>query len=152
MDTLTKRERSRLMSKVLGRGNRSTEIRLAILFRRHKVTGWRRHFLIRTSSVKVAAAAKKIREEMRVRPDFVFPKHKLALFVDGCFWHGCPRHATQPKGNAAFWRNKLSRNKARDRRVNRTLRSAKWRVVRIWECSLRRRPEACIRRIQRALV
>jgi hypothetical protein len=44
---------------------------------------------------------------MKVRPDFVFPKIRLTLFVDGCFWHGCPKHAMQPKGNAAFWRRKL---------------------------------------------
>ena len=71
-----------------------------------------------------------------MRPDFVFLKSRTALFVDGCFWHGCPKHATKPRGNAAFWRKKLAGNKARDRRVNRTLRSAHWRVVRIWECDL----------------
>jgi DNA mismatch endonuclease (patch repair protein) len=57
--------------------------------------------------------------------------------VDGCFWHGCPKHATRPKNNRAFWRRKLSANKARDRLVNRTLRRAGWRVLRIWEHSLR---------------
>jgi DNA mismatch endonuclease (patch repair protein) len=88
---------------------------------------------------------------VRVRPDFIFPKHRLAVFVDGCFWHGCPGHGTQPKGNAAFWKRKLTGNQARDRRVNRALRSAGWRVVRIWECTLKRHPLNCLRRIQRGL-
>jgi DNA mismatch endonuclease (patch repair protein) len=73
----------------------------------------------------------------RVKPDFVFPKLKLALFVDGCFWHGCPKHATKPVNNRAFWQRKLAGNKTRDRVVNRALRRAGWRVIRIWECDLR---------------
>ncbi len=77
----------------------------------------------------------------RVRPDFVFPKLRLAVFVDGCFWHGCPRHATKPRHNAAFWRRKLAANRTRDRRVNRTLRAAGWRVLRIWEHELAKRNE-----------
>jgi DNA mismatch endonuclease (patch repair protein) len=85
-----------------------------------------------------------------VRPDFVFPSLKLAVFVDGCFWHGCPRHATKPKNNAAFWRKKLAANQARDRLVTRVLRSRGWRVLRIWEHELTRRHEArCVRRIRR---
>jgi DNA mismatch endonuclease (patch repair protein) len=59
------------------------------------------------------------------------------VFVDGCFWHGCPRHGTQPKGNAAFWRAKLRRNRERDRRDTRNLRRAGWRVLRLWEHALR---------------
>ena len=90
---------------------------------------------------------------MRVRPDFVFPKLKLALFVDGCFWHDCPKHGTQPRGNRLFWKKKFSRNIARDRLVNRVLRRAKWRVLRIWEHELARKNETCLlRRIQRALI
>jgi DNA mismatch endonuclease (patch repair protein) len=77
-----------------------------------------------------------------VRPDFVFQKLKAAVFVDGCFWHGCPRHFIQPKGNAKFWRDKISTNRARDRMVNRTLRSMGWKVVRVWEHELRHRDEA----------
>ena len=86
-----------------------------------------------------------------VRPDFVFPKSRMAVFVDGCFWHGCPKHATKPKSNAAFWRKKISGNQIRDRRVNRALRRANWRVVRIWECALQKRSQSCLRRIRRAL-
>ena len=70
------------------------------------------------------------------------------MFVDGCFWHGCPRHGTKPKTNAAFWRDKIATNKARDRRVNRALRGRGWTVARVWEHELRRRNEAkLIRRL-----
>jgi DNA mismatch endonuclease (patch repair protein) len=74
------------------------------------------------------------------------------VFVDGCFWHACPRHATQPKGNAAFWRAKPARNQARDRLVTRTLRKAGWRVLRIWEHELAQKNEAkLLKRVQKAL-
>ena len=83
-----------------------------------------------------------------MKPDFVFQKLKVALFVDGCFWHGCPKHATWPKTRAAFWLAKIVGNKARDRRVNSALRKRGWTVVRVWEHELRRRDEAkLIRRL-----
>ena len=63
------------------------------------------------------------------------------MFVDGCFWHGCPRHATKPKNNAAFWRKKIARNIERDREVFRFLRKAGWRVLRVWEHELNRKNE-----------
>src|SRR5271167_2878563 len=86
------------------------------------------------------------------RPDFVFPKLKLAVFVDGCFWHGCPKHATQPAINRAFWKKKFARNKARDQIVNRTLRQRGWKVLRIWQHELKRKNEPRLRdRIQKAL-
>jgi DNA mismatch endonuclease, patch repair protein len=96
------------------------------------------------------------RPTFRVKPDFVFRQVRLALFVDGCFWHGCPRHCKyakwltpsvmannppSPKGKLrrtgrAFWKKKLAGNKIRDRLVTRTLRHAGWHVIRIWECEL----------------
>jgi DNA mismatch endonuclease (patch repair protein) len=86
-----------------------------------------------------------------VKPDFVLPRSTgsgirrtkpIAVFVDGCFWHGCPKHATQPKTNAKFWRDKIAGNRARDRRVNSALRKRDWTVLRIWEHELtgRNRP------------
>jgi DNA mismatch endonuclease (patch repair protein) len=88
-----------------------------------------------------------------VRPDFVFRKARLALFVDGCFWHNCPRHATKPKNNRAFWRRKLSANLKRDKLVNRALRRAGWRVVRIWEHELGVKSwERLVKRIQQGLL
>jgi DNA mismatch endonuclease, patch repair protein len=73
------------------------------------------------------------------------------IVVDGCFWPGCPKHATKPKNNAAIWHKKLEANKRWDVLVTRTMRRAGWRVVRIWECDLARRAVFCWRRIQRAL-
>jgi G:T-mismatch repair DNA endonuclease (very short patch repair protein) len=63
-------------------------------------------------------------------------KLRTVIFVDGCFWHGCPKHATKPRQNAAFWRRKLAGNQARDALVTQTLRKAGWRVLRIWEHEL----------------
>lgn len=69
----------------------------------------------------------------RVRPDIVFTRRKVAVFVDGCFWHVCPDHATYPKDNADFWSAKLARNVERDRQADAVLREAGWSVVRVWE-------------------
>jgi DNA mismatch endonuclease, patch repair protein len=147
-DIFTKAKRSEVMSRIRSRGNKGTEGALAKLLRRHKITGWRRHVQIVTSPRPSPQRG----EGVRVRPDFVFRQTRLALFVDGCFWHGCPKHGTKPKGNAAFWRRKFAGNIARDRLVTRTLRSAKWRVLRIWEHELARKHEArLLRRVQRAL-
>lgn len=133
-DIFTKAKRSEVMARIRSRGNQATEMALATFFRRNQITGWRRQVQIGTSPRPSPQRG----EGVKVRPDFVFPKLKLAVFVDGCFWHGCPRHGTQPKGNAAFWRQKLARNRARDRRVTRALRRAHWRVLRIWEHDLHR--------------
>ena len=111
----TKAKCSEVMSRIRGRGNKDTELALAKFFRTHRITGWRRN------------------QAIFGKPDFVFPKLRLAVFVDGCFWHCCPQYATKPKNNAAFWRKKLETNHARDQLVTRTLRSDGWRVLRIWE-------------------
>jgi DNA mismatch endonuclease (patch repair protein) len=128
-DIYTRAERSALMAKVRGRGNLTTEQALAKLLRAEGWSGWRRQQVVRGR----AAGG----EGFQVRPDFVFPVRRLAVFVDGCFWHGCPRHGTRPRGNAAFWRAKFRRNRARDRRDTRRLRRAGWQVLRLWEYELR---------------
>ena len=84
------------------------------------------------------------------KPDFVFPEVKIAVFVDGCFWHGCPKHANAPKNNREFWRQKIDANKKRDQKVNRRLRSEGWSVQRIWEHDIKN-PERCAKKILRAL-
>jgi DNA mismatch endonuclease (patch repair protein) len=71
-----------------------------------------------------------------VSVDFVFRRERVALFVDGCYWHACPKHGTMPAGNRAFWKAKLARNTERDRTVTRALRKAGWTVLRIWEHDL----------------
>ena len=122
------------MSRIKSKGNKKTELRLISLFRSSRITGWRRG------------------SKLHGKPDFIFSHPKLAVFVDGCFWHGCPKHGTKPKQNAKFWREKITRNKARDRKVNRLLRARGWSVLRIWEHELSRKNEArCVGRIRRAL-
>jgi DNA mismatch endonuclease (patch repair protein) len=120
-DTLTTRQRSLLMARIKSRGNRSTELRLIQIFREFGIKGWRRNLPLAGS------------------PDFVFPKFKVAVFVDGCFWHGCPMHGEIPQSNTVFWRNKISANKRRDRRAGKLLRKMGWKVVRVWEHSTRPR-------------
>lgn len=127
-DTFSKLERSRIMARVLGHGNKATEVALIEIFRQHRIVGWRR------------------RRPLFGKPDFVFPKSRLALFVDGCFWHGCRRHCRMPTTNGAYWQRKIARNIIRDRTVNGRLRQAGWRVVRIWGHSLKS-PEQIVRRI-----
>jgi DNA mismatch endonuclease (patch repair protein) len=72
-------------------------------------------------------------KQTRSRADIVFSKIKVALFVDGCFWHSCPLHGTLPKSNTEWWRAKLDANTMRDRKTNETLENAGWKVIRIWE-------------------
>ena len=125
--------RKEIMSSIRGKGNKTTELKLLALLKENRVAGWRRHFAILG------------------KPDFAFPKQKLAVFVDGCFWHGCPRCYQQPKRNTKFWKNKILVNKARDKRVSRALRSGGWSVCRIWECDLRNFPASAIAKVQRML-
>jgi len=68
-----------------------------------------------------------------VRPDIIFPTIRVAVFIDGCFWHGCPDHGTNPQRNRDYWGPKLARNRARDVAVDMGLRSAGWQVLRHWE-------------------
>lgn len=117
-DTLTAAQRSERMSRIRSRGNQSTELRLISIFRENHIVGWRRH------------------PRMTGHPDFLFRTLRIAVFVDGCFWHGCTRHGAHPRTNARFWREKIARNQARDRQVNRALRLSGWRVLRIWEHAL----------------
>ncbi|MDQ6522357.1 very short patch repair endonuclease [Nocardioides sp. LHD-245] len=71
--------------------------------------------------------------DVKARPDLVFTRAKVAVFVDGCYWHSCPEHGTQPRSNADYWTPKLARNVERDREHDAALREAGWTVVRIWE-------------------
>lgn len=129
------------MSRIRGRRNKDTELALMRVFRAHRITGWRRHIEVRgqrgEGRAKTAARTSHFTPRtFRVRPDFVFPKLRVAVFVDGCFWHCCPLHATKPRNNAAFWRRKLATNKARDRLVRRVLQREGWRMLRLWEHEL----------------
>jgi DNA mismatch endonuclease (patch repair protein) len=132
-DVFTKAKRSEVMSRIRGHGNKETELALMKLLRRHHITGWRRH------------------QPIFGKPDFIFWRARVAIFVDGCFWHGCPKHSNTPANNRSFWERKFIANKARDRRVNRTLQKNRWRVIRIWEHDLAKRSKFCVNRISAAL-
>jgi DNA mismatch endonuclease (patch repair protein) len=84
-------------------------------------------------------------------PDVAFVRARVAVFIDGCFWHACPRCYVQPSINTGYWAAKAERNRRRDRRTNRQLRALGWSVVRIRECALERNADACVRRIARIL-
>lgn len=129
-DVFTKAKRSEVMGRIRSSGNKETEGALAKILRRHGIRGWRR------------GAA------LFGKPDFVFRARRVAVFVDGCFWHGCPKHGTRPRQNRAFWDRKLRRNRARDRRVNRELRAQGWRVLRIWEHELRNETRLAARMVE----
>ncbi len=160
-DVFTKTKRSEVMSRICGRGNRDTELALVKLLRLHGITGWRRH------------------PAVLGKPDFIFQKERVALFVDGCFWHGCPKHSSPAKwlekssmagqtekrsqnsesrirksesrSGKFFWWKKMVANMARDRFVNRTLQRQGWTVLRIWEHDLTKNPVRCLTRIRHAL-
>lgn len=117
-DMFSVAKRSEIMSRVKSRGNRATEVRLIEIFRSHAIIGWRRT------------------RKIFGNPDFVFPAERLAIFVDGCFWHACPVHGSIPASNRLFWQTKLYRNVQRDKLVSRELEKLGWRVVRIWQHDL----------------
>lgn len=131
-DVFTKKKRSRVMAAIRSRGNRETELRLATIMRAHAIKGWRRH------------------EPLPGKPDFVFRRERLAIFVDGCFWHGCPRHGRNPSSNRSYWIPKLARNRARDRAVTKKLRKAGWNVLRFWDHDLSD-PDSITSKVRQAL-
>ncbi|HEY1048124.1 MAG TPA: very short patch repair endonuclease, partial [Prosthecobacter sp.] len=135
----TPEKRSAVMALIRSTGNKDTELKLMALLREAGVRGWRRHAMIKTGAMRkprTKTAPTLGPAGVKVRPDFVFWRKRVAVFVDGCFWHGCPRHGTQPQQNGAFWSEKILRNRARDRKVVRELRKEGWTVLRIWECAL----------------
>ncbi len=108
------------MKAVKSSGNKSTELKLIEYFKKAGINGWRRNYKLFGS------------------PDFVFPKRRLAIFVDGCFWHGHDCRNTKPADNADYWRGKIARNRKRDELVSATLQEKGWRVMRIWECQIKK--------------
>src|SRR5216117_4174388 len=117
-DVFSKRKRSHVMGRIRSSGNKDTELAMIRFFRKYQISGWRRGW------------------PLPGKPDFVFLQNRLAIFVDGCFWHGCTAHSKLPKSNCEYWTEKLLRNKQRDRAVVRILRTRGWRVLRLWEHDL----------------
>lgn len=132
MDIWPTAKRSEVMSRIRSSGNAATEGRLVAIFRSHGLTGWRRQW------------------PLPGKPDFVFRAERVAVFVDGCFWHRCPRCFQRPATNQPFWDAKIESNVRRDRRVNCTLRGMGWRVLRIWQHDLKD-GERVARRVRRLL-
>jgi DNA mismatch endonuclease (patch repair protein) len=153
-DVFSPAERSALMGRIRGRGNESTELAMARLLRQHGLSGWRRHRCVTWPSSKMTPTLRALQCNHRLRcsarPDFIFPSRKVALFIDGCFWHSCPLHSTAPATNAAFWHEKLAKNMVRDKFVTAALRKQGWVVLRVWEHELGS-PSRMLARVRRAL-
>lgn len=131
MDTFDKAKRSWIMAQVKSSGGKSTEQRLVAILKAHRITGWRRNY------------------PLPGKPDFVFPSSRVAVFVDGCFWHGHPTRCRLPATNREYWAAKIRRNVQRDRRSSRALRKKGWKVLRIWEHTVS--DERTVGRLRKAL-
>lgn len=127
MDVFNDQKRSEIMRKVHPKGNKTTELKLIEYFRKEHITGWRRNYKIKG------------------KPDFVFSKLRIAIFVDGCFWHGHDCRNTKPKDNCEFWDRKAEYNKKHDADITSYLQNLNWKVVRIWECELKKKNESLLR-------
>ena len=103
------------MASVKSRDTKSTELKFLSFLKEKHIIGWRRNF------------------PLVGKPDFVFPHFKIAIFIDGCFWHGCPSHCRMPLSNINYWNAKIWKNKIRDKKITKALRMKGWRVIRIWE-------------------
>ena len=120
-DIFDKQQRSQIMRKVKSSGNKSTELRLISVFKENNISGWRRNYAVKG------------------HPDFVFLKMKIAVFVDGCFWHGHDCRNTTPSDNKEYWDRKRQRNIQHDREVTAIFEARRWTVIRIWECELKKK-------------
>lgn len=109
------------MKKVRGTGNRSTELALIKVFHQQGIKGWRRHY------------------DVKGHPDFVFLDRRIAVFVDGCFWHGHDCRNTRPRDNAEYWDKKRQRNIVHDQEITELFEERGWTVIRIWECELKKK-------------
>ncbi len=130
MDVFTQEKRSEIMRTVRSSKNKSTELKLIEIFKRHHIIGWRRNYPVFG------------------KPDFVFCRKKIALFVDGCFWHGHNCRNTTPSSNKEYWDKKILKNKERDRQVNEHLINLGWTVFRIWECEANKNENEIARNIK----
>ena len=120
-DVFDSKKRSDIMSKVRSNNNKSTELALIKFFKENKITGWKRNYPVKG------------------HPDFVFLDKKIAVFVDGCFWHGHDCRNTRPSDNAEYWQRKRERNIKHDKEVTAMFENRGWTVIRIWECELKKK-------------
>ena len=120
-DIFEKEKRSKIMSAVHSKQNKSTEMKLIKIFKENGIVGWRRNY------------------KVKGHPDFVFPDKKIAVFVDGCFWHGHDCRNTRPADNAEYWQKKRERNMRHDKEITALFENRGWTVIRIWECELKKK-------------
>jgi DNA mismatch endonuclease (patch repair protein) len=132
--TTTPEARRSNMRAIRSHRNKTTELKFRGLIVASRISGWRMHI-----------------SDLPGRPDFYFPAKRLAVFVDGCFWHSCPNCGHTPRTNSEYWTVKLTRNRERDHRVSRALRREGIKVLRFWECSLRENSKMCLRLLKKAL-
>ena len=125
-DIFNNEKRSEIMQKVKSKKNKSTELRLIDIFKQNGITGWKRNYPVKG------------------HPDFVFLKEKVAVFVDGCFWHGHDCRNTRPAENKEYWQKKCERNMKHDNDVTAMFEARGWKVLRIWECELKKRNETIL--------
>lgn len=123
-------KRSENMRAIISTGNRTTEWRLRSFLVRAGIKGWS------------LGKPKELGS-----PDFLFERRRVVVFVDGCFWHGCPTCGHIPKTNQAYWKAKITRNRKRDRATTATARAQGYKVVRIWECALKDQAHICMKKI-----
>lgn len=126
-DVLTLEQRSYCMSQIKGRNTKPEVFLRKVL--------WRLGYRYR------------IKNRLPGKPDLVFSSFRTVIFIDGCFWHKCPKHFVQPKTRAQFWQNKIDGNVARDQRNNESLNSLGWQVVRIWEHEIRESLDTSVGRV-----
>lgn len=117
-DVFDKSKRSEIMKKVRSKKNKSTELKLIEIFKENNIHGWRRNYMVKG------------------HPDFVFLDKRIAIFVDGCFWHGHDCRNTRPKDNGDYWAKKRERNIKHDKEITEYFKNRGWTVIRIWECEL----------------
>ena len=120
-DIFTTEKRSSVMKAVKSRNTKTTELKMIEIFKELHIIGWRRTY------------------PLIGKPDFVFPKKRIVVFVDGCFWHGHNCRNITPSDNAEFWEAKRTYNKKHDEEVTQTLTIKDWTVIRIWECELKKK-------------
>ena len=120
-DIFTPEKRSVVMKAVKSRNTKTTELKMIEIFKDLHIIGWCRTY------------------PLIGKPDFVFPKKRIAIFVDGCFWHGHDCRNVTPSDNAEFWEAKRLYNKKHDEGVTQTLVQKNWTVIRIWECELKKK-------------
>lgn len=131
-DVFSKKKRSEIMSHVRNRDTRP-------------------ELVLRKALYQAGIRGYRVRTTVKGHPDIVFPRSRVAIFVDGCFWHGCTRCRNIPSTNLQFWQRKIQANRERDKFINQTLQNQGWTVLRFWEHDIKDDLPECIDKVRKAL-